>query len=543
MPGLRHYANRWLPFVLFAAGFALLFRGWLFTGFDGVFGDDSDGEIAIALIHHWQHVLAGEVRWSDPTFFFPEPGTLGYTDAFFLIGVVHAGLGWLGFDTFTALMLTMAVLSALGFFGFMRLATRHCGLPLSAAAVGAFLFAFANVDAVKLIHVQSYCAMLLPTLCDLLLTAWKSQRPLRGVALAAGGGLLHAALFLTAYQTAWFFTFLLILLALLYPVAFGFAASRKLAHDMLARHRHIVMAYGAAFAIGIIPFLTLYLPVLMAGRSRDFAEVLANAPDWRDFLNVTPGNAVWGELMRLIGIAGRPNRPTWEVELAFTPTVLAIFFATLVASGRRRFVAGDGSLFLLIGVAVVVLWLLQFDYAGVRPWQAVWASVPGAGGIRYVFRSQLVANLFVCLVVARGLAIASTSWLRRGGGVAVALLLMIEQINIDWPATLSRRATLAWLDAIPAPPPGCRIFYLAPNPQPIDRAYWVHEADAMLFSQLRGMPTVSGYSSWFPAEWDMEDPTRPGYAAGVRDWARRKSLDGLCGLAPRRGTWTVGLPE
>jgi hypothetical protein len=283
----------------------------------------------------------------------------------------------------------------------------------------------------------------------------------------------------------------------------------------------------------------------MAGRSRGFAEVLANAPEWRDFLNVTPGNAVWGELLRLIGMTGRPNRPTWEVELAFTPVVLVAFFGTLLASGWRRFAAKDHSLsvFVLIGAAVVALWLLQFDYAGVRPWHAVWALVPGAGGIRYIFRSQLVANLFVCLVVARGLATASMSALRRSAVVALALLLMVEQINLDWPATLSRRATLAWLDAVPPPPPGCRIFYLAPNPRPTDRAYWVHEADAMLFSQLRGMPTVSGYSSWFPEGWDMEDPTLPGYAAAVRKWARRKSLTGLCGLEPRLGAWTAGLPD
>ena len=41
---------RLLPSLLMglvAAGFAWLFRRFLFTGFDGIIGDDSDGEILI----------------------------------------------------------------------------------------------------------------------------------------------------------------------------------------------------------------------------------------------------------------------------------------------------------------------------------------------------------------------------------------------------------------------------------------------------------------------------------------------------------------
>ena len=546
MPAFRQNVDRSLVALLFAAGFAFLFRGWLFTGFDGIFGDDSDGEIALALIDHWHHVFAGETRWSDPTFFFPERGTLGYTDAFFLVGAAYAALLRLGFDPFAAFMLVMTGLAAIGFFGFARLATRHFGLPLRVAAVGAFLFAFANVDAVKIIHAQSYCAMLLPALCDLALTAWSSERRTRGVALAGAGGLLHAALFLTAYQNAWFFTFYVLLFALLHPLVFGPAASRALIGEMLGPKRHVVLAYGAAFAVGIIPFLALYLPVLLSGRSRAFAEVAGHAPEWRDFLNVTPGNAVWGELLRALAITGRPNRPAYEVELAFTPAVLVVFFATLVMlfSGWRGAQDKRDRVVLLIGLAVVVFWLLQFEYFGVRPWQAVWALVPGAGGIRYVFRSQMVANLFVCLVVARGLAGLASASLPRGAVAACAGLLMVEQINLDWPLMLSRREPLAWLDAVPAPPPGCRLFYLVPNPYPGYKPSWVHQADAMLFSQLRGIPTVNGYSSWFPDGWDMEDPASPGYAAGVRDWAQRRSVgEGLCGLEPRQGVWTPGLPE
>ncbi len=40
----------------------------------------------------------------------------------------------------------------------------------------------------------------------------------------------------------------------------------------------------------------------------------------------------------------------------------------------------------------------------------------------------------------------------------------------------------------------------------------------MLFAQIRGIPTVNGYSSWFPDGWALDEPqapaTRPPCATG-----------------------------
>jgi hypothetical protein len=76
------------------------------------------------------------------------------------------------------------------------------------------------------------------------------------------------------------------------------------------------------------------------------------------------------------------------------------------------------------------------DYFGVRPWRAIWAVVPGATAIRYTFRSQLVANLFVSLVVARALAGLVA---HRAAALLICGFLVVEQVNLTWPATMSRR--------------------------------------------------------------------------------------------------------
>src|SRR5262249_21342237 len=141
------HSGQWIAAALFAAGFALVFRRWLFSGFDAAFGDDEDGYLALALIEHWRHVFSGAVHWTDPIFFFPHHGVLGYTDAFFLFGVAHALLRLAGVDPFTALMLVMAGIFALGFFCFPRLAPPHLSIPPAVAACRAFPFALSHFDA------------------------------------------------------------------------------------------------------------------------------------------------------------------------------------------------------------------------------------------------------------------------------------------------------------------------------------------------------------------------------------------------------------
>jgi hypothetical protein len=540
-PSMRDFFNRsdrWIAAALFATGFALVFRGWLFSAFDSAFGDEEDGYLALALIEHWRHVFSGEARWTDPIFFFPQHGVLGYTDAFFLFGVVDAPLRLVGVDAFMAIMLVMAGVAVVGFFGFRRLAVRHFGIPPTYATIGAFLFAFANMDAVKLIHIQAYGAMLLPSLCDLILSGLKSKR--HGAVFGGAAGLLYAALFLTGFQTAWFFGCFLLLLVLLHPVICGLAATRSLALEMMTSRRPMVLAAVSGFAIGIVPFLVLYVPVFMAGHSRDFAEVASNMPEWRDLANITPENAVWGGILRWLGIVGRPDRPVWEVELACTPMVLVLFTSGLaILAARTR--DGADRVLIMLGAAVIILWLLQMEYFGMRPWRAVWAAIPGAKAIRYTFRSQLVANLFVALVAAR--VLAGTACARFWTSLLCGFLV-VEQVNLAWPSVMSRRGTFAWIDAVPPPPDGCRMFYVTPHAGPPGRTGPQHQDDAMLFAEIRRIPTVNGYSSWFPKGWALDEPASPGYADAIRAWASRNGItQGLCGLEPRTGRWTFGLPE
>src|SRR5262249_60293658 len=99
--------------------------------------------------------------------------------------------------------------------------------------------------------------------------------------------------------------------------------------QLMASGRPMIVAAALAFAAGIVPFLILYVPVILAGHSRDFAEVASNMPKWSDLANVTPENLIWGSTLQRLGIAGQADDPVWEAELGFTPTVLVVFILGL----------------------------------------------------------------------------------------------------------------------------------------------------------------------------------------------------------------------
>src|SRR5262249_21097257 len=172
--------------------------------------------------------------------------------------------------------------------------------------------------------------------------------------------------------------------------------------QLMASGRPMIVAAALAFAAGIVPFLILYVPVILAGHSRDFAEVASNMPKWSDLANVTPENAIWGSALQRLGIPGQADRPVWEAELGVTPTVLVAVFVGLAVlaarmhpsfcppwdrgrparieerkSGRDARSPREGRagaidrVLVLLGAAVVILWLLQMDYFGMRPWRAI----------------------------------------------------------------------------------------------------------------------------------------------------------------------------
>jgi hypothetical protein len=554
MPSGERSGSLLIGGLLFALGFAWMFRSWLTTGFDGYFGDEGDARILISLLEHWFRFYSGLVPdWRSPGFFYPERGVLGFSDAYFLYSLPYSLFRASGLDPFISFMAVMALLSAIGFASFMHLAIRHFGARAWTAAAGAFLFAFADMMAFKMGHAQSYCAMLLPLLVDLAAGALKAEKRGNAIMLAAAAGLLHALIFFTAFLTGWFFTFFCLFAALVYGLLIGRTQALALVRYLVTEKRSVAVAYGIAFVIGILPFLLIYVPVLLDGRRCSSRAFITYQPRLTDIINVGPGNLVWGALQDALGIASRKNRPVVEAELGYSPIVFTTWIGLTFAIVRRLWrdpvnARAMDRVIAALGMTLVAGWLVQLSWFGLQPWRAVFFLVPGATGVRTTFRAQIVHNLAASLLVVLALErilaqriLSRVPALAFAGGLAAVLL--VEQVDPENPYSTSRARQWAWLRTLPAPPANCRVFYIVANPMPASAPWYAHQSDAIMVATLFGIPTVNGNSSLWPRDWEFQDPARPDYLEALRRWVDAKNVgDGLCGLEPRAGRWVLQRP-
>ena len=63
-----------------------------------------------------------------------------------------------------------------------------------------------------------------------------------------------------------------------------------------------------------------------------------------------------------------------------------------------------------------------------------------------------------------------------------------------------------------------------------DHKWTLYSVDAMFVSLRHSLPTLNGYSAWFPDGWDLFNPEEAEYDGRVRRWIERHHLRNVCEL-------------
>ena len=96
---------------------------------DGLIGDGGDARLDIFLRENWYQFLRGRAEFLSPPMFFPIKGTLGYSDAYLLDGLIYVPLRIIGLDPFLSFELFCIGISLVGFISanilLMRFASHH----------------------------------------------------------------------------------------------------------------------------------------------------------------------------------------------------------------------------------------------------------------------------------------------------------------------------------------------------------------------------------------------------------------------------------
>jgi hypothetical protein len=543
-----------ITILAWAAGALVFFHDQLLSGFRWIGGDIADMRIHVFLAEHWRRVLTGATgAWLDPPYFHPTPHAIAYTDATFALALPHMLFRALGCDELLAFQLAVIATSLAGVLGFTLLALTLLRVPFPIALAAALGFTFSNMNYAKTGHPVHAMVWLLPFLvvCAARAATSLAERFVAAVAWGIAAAVLLALIALTAFGVAWF-AVVLALVAGLAMLALEPARVREglraIGPGRLAGFAAIVLV---ALAVAFAPFVAIFLPALLAGAERSYAEVRTYTPGPLALTDFGGSNLLWGWLTQALDSTRTAVWISSEESLALTPAVAVLAIIVVVWLWRRRRGGAQDArtadprtgLLLAAGLAVVIISPLLLKVGTHSLWRYVWTVVPGARAIRTPFRFQLVLALPVWVLLAYGGAqLRQYLAHRRSPAVAhavvgaLAVLVLAEQVNLTPVAWIDRPAELARLARIAPPPPACQSFYIqSDEPRGLGL-----QTDAMMIALRVGLPTINGLSGTFPPWWEehLLHVDRPDYRTNVAAWAEMHGLAAtLCGVALPESRW------
>ena len=536
---------QWVFFAFGVGGLVFFYQDLFVSGFARMPGDTGDARHINLVLEHWFRVFTGEATWRSPNFFFPQPATLGYSEALFLCALPYTLLRLLGVGIYSAFQGVLICLSAVGYTAMYVLLYRTFGCQTLVAALVASLFAFSNQLTTHMGHPHLVTVALVPVIAYCGFTYLDPRGTHRSALLHGLAGSMLMALFLyTCFNVAWFVMFFAIVLLTVWLGLRWLSGERPgLIVAESWRSRRDVLVFALAFLGCLTPFVVTYVPVWRELGGRSFGDVAQMIPSPVDLINVGAGNRVWGGVMAAV-----TPRDRGAISGLFTLGSPMLFMACFLCFGlgevtrllrsAREPEFRNRSAACLAG-AVLISWILLVKVKGHSLWWLVFHVVPGASAIRVVNRYQLVLYAAMCMVVAIGLRRVieprrRSLWV-TGGVVVAAVLLLAEQAN--YMQTFDKVSETNRLARVQSAPTTCRVFFADHLPS-VDRPFYAFQTDAAMVARIIGLPTINGYSSNFPKGWDLLFHTGGRYSSGVADWVLSHGLEGgLCSLDLERGSW------
>ena len=217
------------------------------------------------------------------------------------------------------------------------------------------------------------------------------------------------------------------------------------------------------------------------------------------------------------------------------PFTIAILLAVLawipqVGAGRRARMYG---LWLAVVSGVVLLIPLRFPEFSL--WRVLIEPLPGFAVIRDPKRIVYLYELAMALVTAVFMASLPARSLSR---TAVLLLVVGIMVTDRLPERFQYHRSVATYDRWVAAPitidPSCRSFYMKGASRDYmsrtDNMWGLYSIDALFVALEHGIPTLNGYSAWFPERWTLLNPHEAGYDETVKRWIDLNALTHVCEL-------------
>ncbi len=480
-----------------------------------IIGFSWDTVLINLILEHWHNVFTGEEAVFTLRSFWPAVGSLGYSDALLVPGVIYSLLRVVMRDPFSASDLAMVLMHFSGI-GFLYASLRKLGCSRKVSLMGLFLSLWACTFTHLSYHVQFFSIAMLPAVIYMFLGFWQNRegsickRLPYGIAVTVFYGLT----WLTAFYTAWFFSVFLIFALVIYALI-NIKKERTVWKGQVTafvkNNVKEMLMYAVMQLVWLVPFLILYMPAYTQKREYDRGFVITHAPEWWDILRTYS----YAPLERMLqeGLPSRvpegyelfENNRLMETSYGWAVPAFLLFMMVLIGSIRNLSKKDNcNDLVFSASAAIVLLYLCCCRYGEWMPWDLLRHVLPGADTIRATGRGIGIMAVPMTYIVCIWLS----EWEKRVRDkkyvesiiFAGMLIWLVWTGQAEMVINTEIGSLRAETEAVMTPPEDCRVFFMCP----LDEASYDKfdmNMRAWLIAERFGLHTVNGYSGSLPAEW------------------------------------------
>ena len=536
-------------FILIGLIFAILFtlHPMIVSNFVLMPGDIGDERFAIYILNHWYNVFSGSEQFFRLNFFYPDKLVLGYSDCFFLFGIIYSLFRSIGCDYFLSLQFLYIFLISVGYISSYFMFRNVFKVNLFFSLVGSVLFVSLNSIQNQFGHAQLLGFYFYPIFILLLYSYFQSAQKKSRISswlYLSSFSIFLGLFFFTTYYSAWFFVITCFLYLCVYLLLQWKSKSIKECitewYFFLKFNLFQLIVCIVILFISLIPFFITYIPVVLLGNKFMFSDVLYYSPKIFDLINVGGSNYFWSPVFNFF----KYNYGNMEIQGGFTIFTIIVFGSFLIFQRKQK------AIIYSFGLTSVLIILLILHEAKYSLWAIIYTLIPGAKAIRalgrYMIVAQIIAIIFViynCNYLYNNLI----SKIRERRNTVLLILLILtsliplvclgEQANRGY-FHLNRIEQIGFLNKFQSSD-SCKVFFVKKVKGDNHIPSWKYQIDALMISMKYRIPTINGYSGIIPKDWKLNDDSNPLYYYYVYKWIHLNNIDfnGLCSVDLNSGNF------
>lgn len=529
----------------------VFFRNALMS--DALFGDIGDGRLTTLLTEHWWRFFTGKEKFTEIAMFYPCEEVFGYTDLFLGYGIVHSVFRLFGMDMYISYKWTLILIHIMGTISMYYLLKKTLNCSLLWSLFGTIAFCFSNNYAIRIGHTQLNAVAYLPLLLIFLVGFFQNYQNRRRRNLYS---YVFVIWFVLLTYTSWYVACFTGLYCLIFLIVYLLCLKAKEVKIWAAFKPIIQMTWKdltGCFLVMVvlyIPFLLIYLPVMLASSGYTYQECVPYLPEFADIINVSEDNFLLGPLMSRMELSRRGY--SGEVVQGFSIILLGLFLLMFIMhnrafSGQNQ--DGDNSSVVFkrilipstfISIIVGILLVIRLSANGVSLWWFVYNFIPVGKSMRAVARFLFWLNFPMAVITAY-----TANWYFKNRRT-VGLLISVLAVAAIFVSNIHRGGASAWwyysqamesITSVSQPPEDVESFYIIDSSNAKEPEY-VYQLDAFEIATWYDLKTINGYSGQAPADWSgIWNPCSEAYQDSVDRWIDAYALEHVYAYDKATNTW------